>query len=204
MNRIEVINGKLELLLSFDDGPAPLSALDGILSTLDEQNIKAEFYVCGQSVCDYPEGARKIVEAGHKIQNHSWSHINLETATEEAVRSELENTQNVIFSTTGITATKLRPPYGAGGWPGNYSSVLVANCHKLGLEIQNWDFDTEDWKMPGGIDAEKFQQLLAESENRESTKPIYVLMHVREQTALDLPNFINQLREAGFSFAEPL
>src|SRR6188768_4145442 len=113
------------VILSFDDGPAPVGALESILQTLKANEIKAEFYVLGSEVKQYPEAARMIVREGHDIQNHSWSHPDLARATERNVRSELEDTQNIVADVTGVTPTKIRPPYGAGGFRGNLDPELV-------------------------------------------------------------------------------
>ena len=55
------------VVLSFDDGPAPVSARERILK---ENEIKAEFFVLGNEVEQYPQVARMIVRQGHDIQNH--------------------------------------------------------------------------------------------------------------------------------------
>jgi hypothetical protein len=68
------------VVLSFDDGPAPVDALESILQTLREHEIRAEFYVLGNEVEQYPDAARLIVRQGHAIQNHSWSHLDLAKA----------------------------------------------------------------------------------------------------------------------------
>ena len=94
------------VILSFDDRPAPVSALESILQTLQENEIKAEFYVLGNEVEQYPEAARMIVRQGHDIQNHSWSHPDLAKAPEQDVRWELEQTQNIIEDATGTIPTK--------------------------------------------------------------------------------------------------
>ena len=116
------------VVLSFDDGPAPLSALENILETLRLNEIKAEFYVLGSEVEQYPEAARMIVREGHAIQNHSWSHSDLEKATARNVRLELEDTQAVIVDSTGVTPTKIRPPYGAGGFQRAHRSGTGRGC----------------------------------------------------------------------------
>ena len=113
------------VVLSFDDGPAPVSALESILQTLEEKGIIAEFYVLGSEVKQYPEAARRIVRQGHHIQNHSWSHPDLARELEQDVRRELEQTQNIIKTVTGVTPSKIRPPYGAGGFRGHLDPELV-------------------------------------------------------------------------------
>ena len=72
-----MLGDEKSVVLSFDDGPAPLTALESILQTLRQEEIKAEFYVLGDEVRQYPEAARMIVGQGHDIQNHSWSHSDL-------------------------------------------------------------------------------------------------------------------------------
>jgi peptidoglycan/xylan/chitin deacetylase (PgdA/CDA1 family) len=143
------------VLLTFDDGPEPGGALQTILVTLAQHGIASEFYVIGSEVKRSPQDAKSIVAHGHKIQNHSWSHINLATAPEAEVRSQIEKTQAAVKEATGITPNKVRPPYGAGGWPKKYDPELARVAASLSLKIENWDIDTEDWKAPRGIGDKK-------------------------------------------------
>ncbi len=132
-------------MLTFDDGPAPIGALKDILKTLRHEDIKAEFFVIGSEVEENPQKTKMIVREGHDIQNHSWSHVNLATASEEQVRLELSQTQDAIADVTGVTATKVRPPFGAGGFEGNIDPELAAVAAELDLDIVTWDIDSRDW-----------------------------------------------------------
>ncbi len=191
------------VILSFDDGPAPVSALESILQTLQENEIKAEFYVLGNEVEQYPEAARMIVRQGHDIQNHSWSHPDLAKAPEQDVRWELEQTQNIIEDATGTIPTKIRPPYGAGGFRGHLDPELVEVANDLSLTIITWDIDTEDWKAPQGLGPEKIQNIESQFTQQQRKVLFNILMHVQPGTARDLPSFISQLKEWGFIIAEP-
>ena len=191
------------VILSFDDGPAPVSALESILQTLQENEIKAEFYVLGNEVEQYPEAARMIVRQGHDIQNHSWSHPDLAKAPEQDVRWELEQTQNIIEDATGTIPTKIRPPYGAGGFRGHMDPELVEVANDLSLTIITWDIDTEDWKAPQGLGPEKIQNIESQFTQQQRKVLFNILMHVQPGTARDLPSFISQLKEWGFIIAEP-
>ena len=190
------------VLLTFDDGPEPGQALHTILVTLAHYGIAAEFYVIGAEVQRSPGEAKLIVARGHKIQNHSWSHINLATATEADVRVQIEKTQAAVKDATGVTPTKVRPPYGAGGWPKKYDPELSRVAASLSLKIENWDIDTEDWKAPQGIGEQKIE---AVRQQLSATKlpRLVALMHVQLGTARDLPRFIEQLKGWGFGFARP-
>ncbi|NJO17268.1 MAG: polysaccharide deacetylase family protein [Thioploca sp.] len=190
------------LILSFDDGPAPNDALTSILNTLEKNAIKAEFYVLGKKVKANPSLAKMIVSKGHRIQNHSWSHKNLATATEKDVKSELQKTQDIIKQMTGVVATKVRPPYGAGGW-GKFDPELLKSAQSLSLTIQNWDIDTEDWKSPQGIGSEKLKNIEKQLRDKKDKTILNILMHVKSETARDLNTFISTLNEWGFTFADP-
>lgn len=158
----------------------------------------------GSEVQKYPWAVRSIASRGHKVQNHSWSHINLKKASEDKVRSELERTQNIIKKVTGVKATKVRPPYGAGGWPKKYDPELAKVARSLSLTIRNWDIDTEDWKQPRGIGSTKMDMLKKQFIQKRGKATLIVLMHVQQETARDLPNFIKYLKESGFTFSVPL
>jgi peptidoglycan/xylan/chitin deacetylase (PgdA/CDA1 family) len=191
------------VVLTFDDGPAPVSALESILRTLEENGIKAEFYVLGSEVKQYPEAARTIVRQGHDIQNHSWSHPDLAREPEQDVRRELEQTQDVIKAVTGVTPSKIRPPYGAGGFRGHLDPELVNVARGLALTIVTWDIDTEDWKAPKGLGPEKIRNIEGQFTQQRRKTLFNILMHVQPATARDLPSFISKLEEWGFDIVEP-
>lgn len=190
-------------ILSFDDGPQPSSALDSILTTLKDKAIKAEFYCQGNEVSQAPNDAKKIVTQGHIIQNHSWSHPNLAKLSEADVRSQLQKTQDIIKSATNKTPTKVRPPYGAGGFPNNIDPELAKVASDLNLTIIVWDIDTEDWKSPQGLGATKIAEVKKQLARQKSKTLFNVLMHVLPGTARDLPGFIDFLAGEGFQFATP-
>ena len=190
------------VLLSFDDGPAPINALHSILATLDRHDIKAEFYLLGQEVDGFPSAAKDIADRGHKVQNHSYTHPNLAKLPKSTVQRELEKTQESIKKATGQTPTRVRPPFGAGGWR-PYDPELAAVAASLSLHIQNWDIDTEDWKSPKGIGPSKRAMIQRQFQRLQHQNEFNVLMHVLPDTADDLEEFISYLKQWGFTFAKP-
>lgn len=192
------------VVLSFDDGPAPVAALNTILAVLQTNAITAEFYLLGNEVRAHPDATRLIVRRGHKLQNHSWSHTNLAKASEATVRTELENTQKAIKEVAGVTATRVRPPYGAGGWPKKYDPELAKVAQSLSLSIYNWDIDTEDWRVPRGIGSKKMESITAQLSKHKGKGVLNVLMHVQDETARDLSGFIKYFKGSGFKFTIPL
>jgi peptidoglycan/xylan/chitin deacetylase (PgdA/CDA1 family) len=61
-------------------------------------------------VVQHPKIARRIVEEGHKIGNHSWSHPFLDRMGASAVTREIDQTTDAIFQVTGRPPVTFRPP----------------------------------------------------------------------------------------------
>ncbi|MGV3659054.1 MAG: polysaccharide deacetylase family protein [Prosthecobacter sp.] len=127
--------------LTFDDGPHPRHT-PALLDWLKANKIRATFFVLGSNVQRYPELARRIVQEGHQIGNHSWSHANFGKLSDAKARSEIRRTHDVIVKTCGRAPTVFRPPYG----------ILNARQRawiqrEFGYRVVLWDIDTEDWKL---------------------------------------------------------
>ena len=67
------INDPEGIYLTFDDGPTP-GVTEWILHTLERYDAKATFFVLGKNVELYPDLYQMILDKGHKIGNHTYSH----------------------------------------------------------------------------------------------------------------------------------
>jgi hypothetical protein len=73
--------------LTFDDGPNP-NTTPQILDILKKNNVKATFFVIGKNAERYPEIIKRIMDEGHLIGNHSYSHIDFSRSSDAAIREE--------------------------------------------------------------------------------------------------------------------
>ncbi|MFI3269980.1 MAG: polysaccharide deacetylase family protein [Rikenellaceae bacterium] len=90
--------------LTFDDGPTP-GITEWILSILDKYDAKATFFLLGRNVEMYPELYRRIVDAGHAVGNHTYSH-------QKGWKMTLERyVEDVDFAGGLIKSNLFRPPY---------------------------------------------------------------------------------------------
>ena len=135
--------------LTFDDGP-DATVTGRVLDTLDRHNAQATFFVTGSRVPSYPAVARRIVDEGHAIANHSWSHPVLTSLSDASISAQFRSTSDVVATVTGVRPTCYRPPYGA----------VDARVHRVAVEsgLPNaewttggnhyglWDVDTQDWR----------------------------------------------------------
>ena len=92
------------IYLTFDDGPTP-GVTEWILHTLDRYDAKATFFVLGKNVELYPDLYQMILDRGHKIGNHTYSH-------QKGWRMSLERYIEDVDLAGDMVHTELfRPPY---------------------------------------------------------------------------------------------
>jgi peptidoglycan/xylan/chitin deacetylase (PgdA/CDA1 family) len=174
------------IALTFDDGPNA-TLTPKLLDLLAARHLKATFFVIGQNAADHPDILRRAVREGHEIGNHSWSHPNLGKMSDEAVRRELQKTDEAIVAAIGKKPTLMRPPYGS----------ITANQKKwihdeFGYRIIIWDVDPLDWKRPG-------PSVVTARILKETKAGSIVLAHdIHPPTIEAMPATFDQLMKKGF------
>lgn len=97
--------------LTFDDGPST-PYTDSVLAYLRAKDIRATFFVTGEAVARHPDLARRILEEGHELGNHSYSHPRMLLMSQRAIRDEVESTDSLIRVAGAQGRIHFRPPYG--------------------------------------------------------------------------------------------
>jgi peptidoglycan/xylan/chitin deacetylase (PgdA/CDA1 family) len=123
--------------LTFDDGPGPYT--DRLLQILKDDNAKATFFLIGNKVAANPAGAKRIVDAGMEIGNHTWEHPNMTTIPTEDIATQFSRANDAITAATGRTPTLWRP---AGGLS---DGVVRQTAGRFGLAEILWDVIPFDW-----------------------------------------------------------
>lgn len=93
------------LYLTFDDGPHP-AITEFVLEQLNRYGAKASFFCIGKNVDCFPDTYRHILEAGHRVGNHTQHHLNGWKQGEEAYL------EDVTAASRRIESNLFRPPYG--------------------------------------------------------------------------------------------
>src|SRR5690349_18211422 len=92
-----------EVYLTFDDGPIP-GVTEFVLDTLFNYSIKATFFCIGENVSNHPGVYSRIIQEGHSVGNHTWSHLN-------GWKSDLQDyLENVEKAGNFISSKLFRPP----------------------------------------------------------------------------------------------
>lgn len=125
--------------ITFDDGPSPYYT-PRILEVLDRYDVPATFFMVGAHVEAYPEIAAAVVEAGHEVGNHTYSHINVPTASTQALYEELLGATLAIVEATGVYPEYVRPPRGL------YDGRIRRMAALLGQKLVLWNRSSLDWQ----------------------------------------------------------
>lgn len=133
-----------KVYLTFDDGPS--SNTDNILDILDTYGVKATFFVTGKDGAKAEASYRRIVEEGHTLGMHSYTHdYSVIYASEEAFMEDMEKLQRYLYDVTGVQSTYIRFP---GGSSNKVSDVdmrlLITDVHEAGMEYFDWNVSSQD------------------------------------------------------------
>lgn len=130
--------GDASIALTFDDGPHPRRT-PAVLDCLRTAGIRATFFVVGSKAAAWPRCVRRIVEEGHLLGHHAWSHRFLPALPERALFAELDRTSALLQTLTGRAPTLIRPPYGWG------DRRFFEAAARRGLTPVLWSLDTFDY-----------------------------------------------------------
>ena len=103
--------GKKQMALTFDDGPTP-GITDQVLDLLEQEGVRASFFLIGQQVTPETEYLVKREAAmGCSIENHTFTHQDMTKLTKEEIKEEIEKTSSIIRRLAGEEPQFFRPPY---------------------------------------------------------------------------------------------
>lgn len=126
-----------KIALTFDDGPTPFTL--EIIDLLDKYQYKATFFCIGKQIQQYPDIAKKIIEKGHILANHTFTHSpKMGFLSANAVIDEIEKNQKLINQTLQITPQWFRPPFGVTN-PAIAKAICQSNLSCIGWSIRSLD-----------------------------------------------------------------
>jgi len=173
--------------LTFDGAPNP-PGTDALLGALDRHEVRATFFLEGHRLVDRADCARRILEAGHEIGNHSYTHPNLDNIGIDEVLDEVRRAQEIIHRETGVVTTQFRPPWGRP--QPEVTDAILATGHDVVL----WNRSVRDWEGP---DAEAIAQRLLDGLGDGAI----VVLHDRIlENSEVLDRVIPRIRDAGYGF----
>lgn len=180
IRRVE--NTGRRVALTFDDCTDP-KAWSRLLDTLRAAGAGSTFFCAGTSLAAYPDLARRTVDLGVPIGNHTWSHPDLTTLGATEIRAQLTRNANEWWRLAATTPVPyFRPPYDA------FNDRVVRIAGELGYRwTVLWDVDPRDWS---GISAGEITTRVLSAIRPGSI----VVMHTKSSTAAALPAILDGLK----------
>jgi peptidoglycan/xylan/chitin deacetylase (PgdA/CDA1 family) len=173
--------------ITFDAG-ASGAPTPHILEALASAHLHVTFFLTGKWCEENPELAKRILDEGHEIGNHTYSHPDLRTQSDEEIAGQIHQMNKALFAATGETSKPFfRPPFGA------IDKRVAEAATAEGYGIVRWSLDSWDaWKK--GITSDEIKERVL-----TKVKPgDIVLMHCGSQpTADELPELIKALEAKG-------
>lgn len=182
-----------EVYMTFDEGYE--YGLSGdILDTLKEKGVKAMFFVTGDFAKAEPALVQRMIDEGHVVGNHSWSHKNYSGLTVEEVEQDAMKLHDYIKEHFGYSMRYFRFP------SGNFSERAMAEMQQLGYKSVFWSFAYKDWLTDNQPEKAASLQKITDA----ACPGMIYLLHAVSQTNADiLGDVIDQVRAKGFTWGDP-
>ncbi|MBI4646961.1 MAG: polysaccharide deacetylase family protein [Bacteroidia bacterium] len=180
-----------EIAITFDDGPQN-NITPAVLDVLNKNNIKAGFFCIGKKITGNEDIIKRIVNQGHLIGNHTWSHsVFIDFYSAKRILREIKQTEDLIFKITNQRTKFFRPPYGVTN-PSVRKAVEIGKYRAVGWNVRS--LDTHHWKKPGRIVNRVIKKLKPGS---------IILFHdTNSDSPVILEKFIRYVLSKGFTIVQ--
>lgn len=131
-----------KIAITFDDGPHPETLR--VLDLLKQYGAKGTFFCIGKQIEKHPDILRKIVDEGHTVGNHTYSHsTKWGFFRKQQVIDEMKRTNDVIMGITSMKAKLFRPPFGVTS-PSIAKALKITGYNVIGWNIRSLDTVIKD------------------------------------------------------------
>jgi peptidoglycan/xylan/chitin deacetylase (PgdA/CDA1 family) len=175
---------KKELYLTFDDGPTA-EMTPWILEQLAEYDAKGTFFCVGQEIEKFPTHFQTIIDAGHTVGNHTFTHPNGWGAENISYFHDVRHCARLVNSTL------FRPPYGK--LMPKQVQFLERHYEIIMWDVMSGDFDeniTKEECLENVVSKAKEGSIIVFHDNLKS----------REKLQYVLPKVLKHYAELGYTF----
>lgn len=127
-----------KVYLTFDCG-YEAGYTETILDVLEENDVKATFFITGHYLNTASDIVKRMIEDGHIVGNHTVNHKCLPNISDEEIKSEVMNLHKAVFEKFGYEMNYFRPP------KGEFSERVINVVKDLGYTPVMWSSAYDDW-----------------------------------------------------------
>ena len=177
-------NNQISIAMNVDWGE---EYINGILDCLNKNNIKITFGVAGQWSKKNPRLLKKIVENGHEIGNHGYSHKHLFNLSNQELINLIKENEKLIYNLSNYKTTLFAPPYG------EVNTRITTVAKSIGYHTIMWSADTIDWQKPS-------VKIIVQRAVNKTGDGAIILMHPTKNSLKALDQIIKILQDRGYKF----
>lgn len=182
---------KKELYLTFNNGYENGQTAK-ILDVLKAKNVPAAFFVTGHYAKGQPDLIKRMVDEGHLVGNHSWSHPDMARISKESIKKELDLLKSTVADITGQQNMPFaRPP------SGTFNELVLAYSKELGYTNVFFSIAYRDWDE----NAVKGARYAHDQVISQLHPGAVIMLHtVLKDNAEAMASIIDSARELGYEF----
>jgi peptidoglycan/xylan/chitin deacetylase (PgdA/CDA1 family) len=177
--------------LTFDDGPHPVET-PRLLDALRDAGVVATFFLVGNQIERHPEIVKRIIDEGHAIGGHSYTHPRPEAIDAAGLVAEVQRTNLLLAEVVGKTAKMFRPPYGG------MTIKKLLSLWNIKQSLVFWTVDPKDFACASA------DEVRANLRQRPLRAGDILLFHDNKPFGADLiPEIAAKVRQQGLRFTTP-
>lgn len=155
-----------------------------ILDTLDKHHVKTTFFLDGSWLKKNVTTAKQILNRGHELSNHAYSHKNMSQLSNSQAYQEISKTEKLLAQELLVKNRWFAPP------SGDFDKETVEVAQSMKLNTVLWTLDTIDWRNPS-------PQSIVHKINTKVDKGFLILMHPTRSASKALDGMITAVKNKG-------
>ena len=177
------------IYLTFDEGYEN-GYTPQILDILKEKGVTATFFVTYDYASRNPDLIKRMIDEGHIVGNHSYTHPSMPELTVEDMVTEIKGLSEYIKDKFGYEMTTFRPPMG------EFSQQSLGVAKALGYKSVFWSFAYKDWETENQPDLEDAYNKITSASHSGA---IYLLHAVSSTNTAILGSVIEYWQDNGYT-----
>lgn len=163
-----------------------------ILDTLKEEKVPAAFFLVGNYIEKNPDLVKRMINEGHIVGNHTYSHKDLRYVSDEEFKKQLTDLEDLYKKTTGKELKKyLRPP------EGTFNEHTLSLANSMGYKTIFWSLAYVDWN---NNEQKSFSSVFEKIMPRMHNGCVMLLHSTSKTNSLVLKDLITTLKKEGYTF----
>lgn len=162
-----------------------------LLQALKDNDVKATFFVTGYNLKNNPDYIRLLLEEGHTIGNHTMTHRDFTTLTDEQVKQEITEWESLYKNITGKEAPKyFRFPYG------KYSMHLLTLLSDMGYTSYFWSTAMKDWEPRANGAEDPYNDIIGNLHDGN----VILMHHASKENIEAMDRILKEIKSEGYAF----